>query len=167
MKRWFLAALLGCWWHLPVQAECRSFSYRPLVQNPYISDYKFTKEADGALETFTMSNRTAVTVRQHGCQTYALTYQFDTAGIKDPADVIYWYQKSLALLEEALRLSQPSLNLRQGMLAVRGYLGDRHKQPKMYGLFLAYGKQETVVIESVESLEHRRFRLKITFTSAP
>lgn len=167
MKSWRWLCLSLILWGLPADANCPAFSRRPTVQQPSLNDYRFKTESDGVAESFTLSNRTAVKILQQGCQSYELIFQFDTYGLQAPEDVVYWYQKSLILLEEVLRMSQPILNMRLGLQALRAYLGDRQQHPKKYGHPLPYGVREQVALVGVTLLEPRRYRLEVRFRYQP
>lgn len=167
MKPWRGVGVSLILWGLPAYADCVTFSRRPLILNPSLSDYQFKTESDGVTESFTLGNRTAVKILQRGCQQYELIYQFEAYGLQGPENVVYWYQKSLVLLEDALRMSQPLLNTRLGLQALRAYLGDRQQQPKKYGQSLSYGVREDVALVGVTLLESRRYRLEVRFRYQP
>jgi hypothetical protein len=121
------------------------------------------------LETVELSNGDKVAITNSGCESFTLSFQFETSRFTGKVqDTKYWLARSVELMQLIEPGLETSLNLKQGINMLEKYM--KTAANPAIGHEIDYGGQEIrsiVQLADVKQLGNQSFTVKVIFSTGP
>ncbi|HET6227082.1 MAG TPA: hypothetical protein VFF27_12435 [Bacteroidia bacterium] len=126
------------------------------------------------VEAIALENGDKITIKNWGCDYYALTFRFETSRFQsEPTNIAFWYKRSVTLLNELLPKLDAPIDIAKGTDRLMNRIEE--EVPNGYQN-LAFNEEldfqegeirSFVCIDKVEQLPEKRFAITITFATGP
>ena len=150
---------------------CTRGQAEPVTRKTIYSNATFKLNEDNltGTETVGLKNGDRLTIKNWGCESYALTFRFETERFhSDTTDINYWIDKGLLLMKEIKNGLDAPLNIEGGEAAIKDYLKE-NKEYKL-GDWVDYGNKTiptTLTIDRIQKLNDKRFAIELTYSVGP
>jgi hypothetical protein len=121
------------------------------------------------IETVKLNNGDRLTITNSGCESFALTFRFETNRLtgktKDPK---YWYRRSAGMMKQIVNGLNSPIDLKQGIVTLENY-GAKNSQPKL-DTEIEYGGLDTrsaVKLSEVKKAANGRTIVEVLFYYGP
>ncbi|HLR24507.1 MAG TPA: hypothetical protein VK112_01485 [Fodinibius sp.] len=107
------------------QHPCTHSPAQPVIKKAAYPDAGFQLNPDSltATENVWLENGDHLTVKNRGCEYFALTFRFETRRFRhDATDVAIWYRKSITMMNNLLPTLDAPLNLSAGIDQLQQYV---------------------------------------------
>jgi hypothetical protein len=180
MKHLLLSLLITCFGiciNAQTQSdECVRAAPKPIVIKKIFPKTTFVIKKNKAFpfelkgfETVNFKNGDKLVIENGGCENFTLIFRFETDRFSEkPADVKFWYQKSIQLMREMLSGIDAPIALRQGTNALASYL-KKTSRPK-FNQEIDFGGTEirdTTSLVSVKKINQNRYKIELFFSTGP
>jgi hypothetical protein len=178
----FIAALilmLCCGLAAWAQDNCTRGMPVPVVKASVYPNVKFTLSPDERSGTETVSLRRGerLVVRNWGCESYVLTFRFETASYRhNPRDLEFWFRNALRRMKEIYPALEAPIDIRKGLQKLRSYIETQRKgkaRKLELGREIVFDGYERgdirqfVTVDKVQKLKSGIYALEISFSAGP
>jgi hypothetical protein len=121
------------------------------------------------IETVKLKNGDRLTITNSGCESFALTFRFETDRLTGKTkDSKYWYRRSVRLMKQIVNGLNSPLNLKTGIAALENYSA-KNFQPEL-DTEISYGGSDirsTVRLGEITTAANGKAIVKILFYYGP
>ncbi|TGE23984.1 hypothetical protein E5K00_01855 [Hymenobacter aquaticus] len=156
--------------------DCTRGAAEPVVKKAVFPNTTFRLQPDQrtGIETVRFANGDRLQIKNWGCESYVLTFRFETTRFpQPPSDLAAWYAHAITLLRETRPGLHAPLDLNAGIRALTSYLA-RHKNSQAAPLRLdeeiGFGPETmptVVTLDKVEKLAGNRAAVEVSLALGP
>lgn len=156
--------------------ECTRGQTEPIIKKNIFPHTQFILNADSltATEIIDFDNGDKLIINNGGCESYTLTFRFETSRFQeDTANISFWYKKSVVLISELSKGIDAPIEIKKGIDKLNHHINlSMHNPytPLSFGQAVDFGDEEPrniVTVENVEKLTDKKFAITISFTTGP
>lgn len=142
----------------------------PVVKKNYFLATTFVLQPDSltGVETVSMRNGDKLIITNWGCESYVLTFRFETAKFKANASQLrYWYIVAGKLMNEVLPGIDAPLDIKEGVRALNHYAAKNAKRLRLQSEINFSGDEAVriVTLDSIARTQNNRTAVTISFTA--
>jgi hypothetical protein len=148
--------------------SCVRGQAEPIIKKSIYPNTTFVLQPDGltAIETVTLDNGDKLIIHNWGCESYVLTFRFETSRLKaDTATMKYWYVNSMKLMNEIKQAIDAPIDVEKGIEAVNQYISKNVFRLELQ-TEIDFGTTEIknfVTLDSISRIDKDRFAVTISF----
>jgi len=156
--------------------NCARGVAEPIVKKSFFpnSDFKLQPDKISGIETVSFSNHDKLTIRNWGCESYCLTFRFETTRFQqDTTNLQFWFKTAVVLMSEVAHGLDSPVNLDEGTKALNNFIDN--DQPNQYANLklqteIDFGEgeiREYVAVNKVQKMEDKKYAVEITYVIGP
>lgn len=155
--------------------NCVRGQAEPVVKKLVYPNSQFQLQADSltAIEIVNFSNGDKLIIRNWGCESYILTFRFETSRFLDTKNKLgFWFEKAIILMKEVENGVNAPINIKKGIKALEKHLKNSKKNnykdlklEEEIDFGDINGFRDFVKIDKVERLTNKQIVLEISFGS--
>jgi hypothetical protein len=153
------------------EPDCSRGAAEPVVKDSVFPHTHFQLQSDHltGIETVSFDDGDQLTIHNHGCECYVLTFRFETDRFSgDTTNMAYWYPVILQLLEKIEPGIDAPVDMGKGIEKLKKYIA-ANDAPKLHEA-LDYGINEVryyVEVERIEKITEKRFAIEVSYVVGP
>lgn len=156
--------------------DCVRGQAEPVIQKADYPNTTFILQPDSitAIETVTFDNGDKIVIRNWGCESYVLTFRFETSNYQhDTADLGFWFRTANSLMTSMLSGLDAPIDIKRGLVLLDSYiLRDEKNGYKnlQLGEEIDFGGNDIrsfVTVDRIEKINDKNFGVTISFTTGP
>jgi hypothetical protein len=142
----------------------------PIIKKKYFPNTIFVLQPDSitATETVNFKNGDKLVITNWGCESYVLTFRFETSKFKaDTSNLKYWYAAAGKLMNEAVPGIDAPLDVKEGVRAINDYAAKNAKHLRLR-TELNFGGDETIrfaTLDTIAKMQKNRTAVIMSFTA--
>lgn len=148
----------------------------PIVKKSIFPKTKFQLQADKltAIETIDLDNGDKVIIRNWGCESYNLTFRFETSRFKEKEKFKgLWIKNTVSLLNEIEKGIDSPIDIEKGIHHLINYIdndGDHSYLNLKFGDEIDFGNNDMpqfLTVDKLKKLSDKRYAIEVTFSMGP
>lgn len=156
----------------PGDLPCKRETAKPIVEKSIYPNSVFELQPDhlSGIERVDLDNGDHLIIHNYGCESYVLTFRFETSRFQnDTSNIPFWYKRTVSLMSEISAGMHPPFDISAGINRViseiekdveNGFQGLRFRKQMDVGDTLI---GEHVTIDPVQQLTGKKYAIEITF----
>jgi hypothetical protein len=155
--------------------ECVRGAAEPLVNKKYLPNSTFTLQPDSltGIETVIFDNGDKLTITNHGCEYYALTFRFETSEYTRDSTLAYWFEAAGDLMTKLIAAIDPPIDIKKGVAYLESYVlrdaKNKFRNVKLNDEIDFGGKpvREFLTVNSIEKITDKKYAVELSFYKGP
>lgn len=154
-----------------IQANCSRGAAKPIIKKTVYPQTTFILQPDGitGIETVNFDNGDKLLIKNWGCESYVLTFRFETSRLqKDPTNFDFWFKSAGTLMNEILDGLEAPIDIQKGIDKLVTHVGNN--QTLKLREEIDFGGRDIrsfVSVDRVEKLTDKRYAVEISFATGP
>lgn len=159
-----------------VNSDCVRGVAAPIIVKAVFPKTTFQLQPDKvtAVETVEFDNGDKLTIRNWGCESYVLTFRFETSRFQnDTTNIPFWFKKTVLLLIEIYKGLDAPIDIKKGTDKLINHI-DINQQNSYQKLKLGdeidFGGSDIrnyVKVDRIEKLTKKKFAIEVSFVKGP
>jgi hypothetical protein len=149
---------------------CARGQAEPIIKKKYFPNAIFALQPDSitAIERVSFKNGDKLVITNWGCESYVLTFRFETSKFKaDTSNLKYWYAAAAKLMNEVVPRIDAPLDIKEGVRAINNYAVKNTKRLRLR-TELNFGGDETIrfaTLDTIAKMQKNRTAVIMSFTA--
>ncbi len=156
--------------------DCVRGAAEPIIKKSVFpnSDFKLQADKISGIETVLFDNNDKLIIRNWGCESYCLTFRFETTRFQeDTTNLQFWYKKVALLMSEIEKGLDSPINIDKGTTELINFINK--DQPNNYANLklqteIDFGGEDIrnyVSIERIQKIDDKKYAIEISYVTGP
>lgn len=157
-------------------SDCTRGAAEPILKKSIFPKATFQLLPDKitGIETVQLSNGDQLSIRNWGCESYVLTFRFETVRFQaDTSNTLFWYQKTASFMQDITRGIDAPIDIKKGLNSL-AYRIKKAQKPGADRLkigdkieFEAGDIRQYFTIDRIEKLSDKKYAVEVSFAIGP
>ena len=156
--------------------ECTRGAAEPIIKKSVFPKTKFKLQSDKftGIETVDFDNGDKLIIKNWGCESYVLTFRFETSRFEDKTtDIPFSFNMAVLLVSELYEGLDAPIDIKKGVQAIVKYVDAdqlNNYQNLKFGEEIDFGGDDIrdfVTVDKIEKLKDKKYAIEISFTTGP
>lgn len=160
----------------PSEMDCVRGAAEPIIKKSVYPNTNFKLQPDKitGIETVVFDNNDRLTIKNWGCESYCLTFRFETTRFQeDTTNLQFWYKKAVLLMSEIVSGLDSPINIDKGTKELINFIDK--DQPNNYANLklheeIDFGGEDIrdyVAVDRVQKIGDNKYAIEISFVTGP
>ena len=158
------------------EMECARGTAEPIIKKTVFPNTNFKLQPDkiSGIETVVFDNNDRLTINNWGCESYCLTFRFETTRFQqDTTNLQFWYKKSVLLMTEIVNGLDSPINIDKGTKELNNFI--EKDQPNNYTNLklqeeIDFGGEDIrdyVTVDRIQKINDKKYAIEISYITGP
>jgi len=158
------------------EKDCVRGVAEPIIKKSVFPNTEFKLQLDKitGIETVVFDNNNRLTIKNWGCESYCLTFRFETTRFQeDTTNLQFWYKKAVLLMSEIVVGLDSPINIEKGTKELINFI-DKYQSNNYTNLKLQeeidFGGDDIrdyVAIDRIQKIDDNKYAIEISFVTGP